>query len=216
MTKIALLDFDSVLFDTDSFSKEIKKTFVSYGISESDYDSTRSLFRKHLDNLGLAYHQERHLDFFEKNLVGFNRPLVTGGLNNLKKEMPRFVYADAVPFLKTISEKGWKSMILTLGDSDWQKEKVSASGVGALVDDVVVTDDETKVRAAGEILEKLKNIESIIFVDDNPYRALNSVKEYFPIVRTFQLIRPELESSRVRHEGCDHDCRGLDEIKKLL
>ena len=105
---------------------------------------------------------------------------------------------------------------LSLSNIAVLKTKVNLSGVGALVEEIVVTEDVSKVLAAEDILKKAGNAEDIIFIDDNPYRALHSVKEKFPHIRTIQLIRPELETIRERHSGCDHDCRTLDEIQKLL
>ena len=214
--KIALLDFDDVLFNTSAFSLASRKIFIDSGVSEKEHDEFYQQMREDFKAKNKVYHRDDHVALFTKRFPEVDADLLKKNIKTLHETMPNFVYDDTAGFLKSLSENGWHKIILTFGNEDWQKTKVNLSGVGALVEEIVVTEDVSKVLAAEDILKKAGNAEDIIFIDDNPYRALHSVKEKFPHIRTIQLIRPELETIRERHSGCDHDCRTLDEIQKLL
>ncbi len=216
VTKIALLDFDDVLFNTSAFSAASSRIFIDSGVSEKEYDEFYQRMRDDFKAQNKVYHRDDHIALFIKRFPEANKAFLKKNLDALHKTMPNFVYSDTSAFLKKLADAGWHRIILTFGNDDWQKTKISLSGVGALVDEIVVSREASKVSDAENILKKSKNAEEIIFVDDNPYRALHAVKEKFPQVKTFQLIRPELEGVRERHAGCDHDCRTLDEIQKLL
>ena len=216
MMKIALLDFDDVLFNTSAFSVASRKVFIDSGVSEKEHDEFYQQMREDFKAKGTAYHRNEHVVLFTERFPKADSGLLKKNLAALHKTMPGFVYDDTSLFLESLSKNGWHRVILTFGNDDWQKQKVGFSGVDKMVDEVVVSPDASKVGAAEEILKKHPKAMSVIFIDDNPYRALHSVKEKFPHVRTIQLIRPELEAVRERHLGCDHDCQNLLDIAKIL
>lgn len=213
--KIALLDFDDVLFNTTAFSEASRGVFVGSGVSEKEYDEFYQRMREDFKTQNRIYHREDHIDLFTQKFSHTDHVSLRKNLSALNKDMPRFVYADTRDFLKTLLRVGWRRVILTFGNDDWQRKKVGWSGIEDLVDDIVVSPDASKIESAKKIL-KNKNADSVIFVDDNPYQALNLVKAELPHIKTIQLIRPHLESSRIRHDGCDHNCKGLDEIAGLI
>lgn len=213
--KIALLDFDDVLFNTTAFSEASRDVFVGSGVSEKEYDEFYQKMREDFKTQNKVYHREDHIALFVREFPEADSASLRKNLATLNKGMSRFVYEDTHDFLKALSQNGWHCVILTFGNDDWQRQKVSFSGMGDAVDDIVVSPDASKTESAKNILAN-KNADSVIFVDDNPYQALNMVKAELPHVRTIQLIRPHLESLRTRHDGCDHNCNGLDEITDLI
>ena len=214
--KIALLDFDDVLFNTSAFSLASRKVFIDSGVSEKEHDEFYQQMREDFKAKGRAYHRNEHVALFTERFPKADSGFMKKSLEALHETMPGFVYDDTPLFLEGLSKNGWHRVILTFGNEDWQKTKVNLSGVGALVEEIVVTEDVSKVLAAENVLKKAGNAEDIIFIDDNPYRALHSVKEKLPHIRTIQLIRPELEAVRERHPGCDHDCQNLLDVAKIL
>ena len=62
MMKIALLDFDDVLFDTSAFSVASRKVFIDSGVSEKEHDE---FYQQSLNELSttLASQQSQQEDF---------------------------------------------------------------------------------------------------------------------------------------------------------
>ena len=216
MKKTALLDFDDVLFDTRAFVRALKAIFVLAGLNIEECENAYQELRDNLAKEKKQYSLEENVNFFSEKFPKLDEAVLEEEMAVLKKEMPRFVFEDALDFLRHISENGWQRIIVSFGDKSWQEEKIHSCGLGSLAEKVVVSQNKSKVDSVEEILKNAGEAADAIFIDDNRDEVLGLVKAKFPRVKTFQLIRPELESIRIRHKKCDYDCRSLEEIKGLL
>jgi len=216
MKKTAFLDFDDVLFDTRAFVRALKAIFVLAGLNVEECENAYQEFRGNLAKEKKPYSLQEHINFFSKKFPKIDRAVLEGEMAILKREMPRFVFEDALDFLRHISDNGWQRIIVSFGDKSWQEEKIHSCGLGSLAEKVVVSQDKSKVNSVEEVLKNVGETADAIFIDDNRDRVLALVKARFPRVKTFQLIRPELESIRVRHKECDYDCRSLEEVEGFI
>ncbi len=216
MKKTAFLDFDDVLFDTRAFVRALKAIFVLAGLNIEECENTYQEFRDNLAKEKKPYNLEEHINFFSEKFPKIDKAVLGQEIAVLKKEMPRFVFEDAFDFLCHISDNGWQRIIVSFGDKSWQEEKIHSCGLGSFAEKIVVSQDKSKVDSVEEVLKNVGETADTIFIDDNRDEVLGLVKAKFPRVKTFQLIRPELESVRVRHKECDYNCRSLNEVKDLI
>ena len=85
------------------------------------------------------------------------------------------LFSDVVTFLTKVKENSeYMSVILTTGDEDFQKVKVTVTGVDKLVDEVFVTRNRNKTESIKQIIQKYQP-EHTIFIDDH----INMTEEDF-------------------------------------
>lgn len=214
--KVALLDFDDVLFNTRAFVRALSVIFVLAGLSMDECETAYKEFRENLLAKNNAYNLKEHVNFFSEKFPKLDGAILEQELALLKRSMPNFVFEDVFDFLRHLSGAGWRSTIVSFGDESWQGEKIRLCGLGALVENIVISQNQSKIDSIEEILKDAGGTDGAIFIDDNRDKVLGLAKNKFPGLKTIQLIRPELESIRTRHENCDYDCRNLKEVKNLF
>ncbi|QQG46093.1 MAG: HAD family hydrolase [Candidatus Niyogibacteria bacterium] len=215
VTKIALLDFDDVLFKTREFIELAGKNFCLAGAKKAELDLIYKKYRDQLVSSGKVYHQDNFVKHLAPKCPGFN-PEIFAVLfqKNVVSVMKNLIYEDVGDFLNFLRKNGWRTIIISSGHPDWQRRKIVHSGIDELVDDIILTKGRSKTEEVGRILSSFAPSE-IIFIDDNYTGSVGAVKKAFPQIKVFQLVRQELAGQREKVD-CDHDCRTLDEIQKLL
>ena len=73
-TKIALLDFDDVLFNTSDFSEASRKIFINSGVSEKEHDEFYQQMREDFKVKDRAYHRDEHVALFIERFPEFSSP----------------------------------------------------------------------------------------------------------------------------------------------
>lgn len=114
------LDFDRVLFDTDSFNEYMKKETDLEYVDEDIYDEHG------------CYSPEKHAE-----ASGINVEEVFDAI----KDLDRFVYDD-VELLE--GEDTHTLVIVTRGEEKYQRAKVEASGVKDIFEEVYVVQEGSK------------------------------------------------------------------------
>lgn len=129
------LDFDRVLFRTDAFKKMLKERFEDFGETYPDgiYDP-----EEHAERLGVD--RDEILEVLE--------------------EAEKFVYSD-VDLLEGLEDL--ETVIVSRGDPVFQREKIEASGVEELVEDVKIVQEEPKDVAEIDFLvdDREKEVERV-------------------------------------------------------
>ncbi len=217
--KLALLDFDDVLFKTREFIDLARKNFCLAGAKETELDLIYKKYRDQLVSSGKVYHQDNFVKHLALRCPEFNPEtfavLFSESVVSVMKDL---VYEDVDEFLNFLRKNEWRLIIISSGHPDWQMRKIVHSGIDKLVDDIVLTKGRSKTEEIGKLLAsdgRTAATSEAIFVDDNYTGSVGAVKKAFPQIEVFQLVRPELAGQREKAE-CDHDCRTLDEIQKLL
>ena len=122
------LDFDRVLFDTDSFNEYMKEETGLHHVEKDVYDDNEN------------YSPEKHAE-----ASGIDIEEVYDAIDNLQ----RFVYDD-VELLKELEEH--TLVIVTRGEEKYQKAKIEASGVKDMFEEVYVVQEGSKDVDAVEFL----------------------------------------------------------------
>lgn len=96
----------------------------------------------------------------------------------------RWLYSDAIDFLERNAEH--ELYILSYGDVAFQRAKIEASGVAALVSDVICV-AESKVSGIAEII----SADEVFVVIDDRAKHLDDIAESYPNARCVRMLRPE-------------------------
>jgi FMN phosphatase YigB (HAD superfamily) len=201
-----VFDFDHTIFDTGKLWNSWLDVLESAGVDREDSNEKgEEIFGKgftlleHAERLGLSQNESEEL--------------ISSFTDYTFHESPELVFEDAIPFVKK-NQKKHKFSILTFGDSDYQNEKISASGVGDYIDDVrIASPERLKAVQLKEILNETD--ERVVFVDDNP-RELVAASGLDSDIDIYRMIRPKSRHSDVSH-ALDSDkwkcIKSFDEIE---
>lgn len=166
--KVAIFDFDGVLFDTEGFSIDFEqKYFLSLGvkitreelyefIGLSDDVMLKSMYEKHnlsLTNKTFYSHYEEKVEYFL----------------NLKFNMN----PDAHKFILFLKEKGIKVAIVSSSTKDVINKFLQPFDYYKLFDEIVTIEDVVNPKPAADpynkVLEKMKlKPENCIIIEDSP------------------------------------------------
>ena len=174
------IDFDGTLFNTEAFKEKLYAIFVMAGFEPEEIESTYKA--ECLDYLYSPLDQmERLLKIHE-----FNIEMAKVRLKKLIDTASSFLFSDDISYIKNIDHNIFELSLLTLGDIDFQKQKVQHSGIEKYFDHIYYCE-----RQKWDFLDSLaKADEKFIIIDDRPDTLKEIGKKFkrsFPILMT----RPE-------------------------
>jgi len=102
-------------------------------------------------------------------------------------KIKNLLFPDAVFFLEFLKETNEPLILLSLGETDFQKIKIDITGVAKFFDLIHITAD-AKELAINKILNEFKNEENIWFVNDK-------IEETKKIIQRFPQLKPILKKS---------------------
>jgi len=154
------LDFDRTLYDLDAFHETARDVFESCGVSREKYNESKSSFSHGSGKAGGLYTPEEHEAVFEKMLVKI-APSPATCIRGVARDGKRFVFDEVFDFLQKIERH--QKIILTFGDAEYQRFKISGAGLDSFIDDIIVTTGEK-----WEEMEKAMQMgEVAVFIDDH-------------------------------------------------
>ena len=135
------IDFDNTIFDTVSFHNDLIKILIDNNIPESYIN-----------------------EYYKKNGVAplalvnsLCNEVITEKVDKLFKNAKKYLYKDAIDFLKTKSFNNY--ILYTYGDIDYQNKKIDNCDILEYFDEIIITDDiKTNIKL---------DYKNGIFVDDN-------------------------------------------------
>ncbi len=152
------VDFDRTLFDCDKFIEDFYAIITKYNIDKTLFKECQNQSRRKGFNPYII------LGNLEKKYE-FNRLLYLD-VDKLMNNTSNYLYPDAIPFLEYLKGKNYQVIILTKGNSDYQREKIFNEHIDKYFDKLIVT-----MRHKGLLL---LNYYTGIFIDDNP-REIDSL-----------------------------------------
>lgn len=145
------VDFDRTLFDCDRFLIDFYKLISKYNIPKSIFRECQNQTKRHGFNPKIILDKIDEHFKFDKRLYQEIEMLI--------HKASKYLYEDAIYFLRYLKEKGYQVDILTRGNSLYQKEKIINSNLDGYYDNLIVT-----MRHKGKLNIDYHNS---IFVDDN-------------------------------------------------
>ena len=154
------IDFDRTLFDCETFLRDFYALIVKYQIPKKIFlkyqnQCKRKGFNPYiiLDKVKKEYSYDLEINNEIKLLI---------------QKSNDYLYSDAIAFLKYLNDLDYEVVILTKGNSDYQKEKILSSNIMMYCNDLIVT-----MKHKGDLDIDYRNG---IFIDDNP----NEIESILP------------------------------------
>lgn len=181
---LIVIDFDGVLFNDTHFKNDYELLFYRAGISRDAYAKTYEKTKKqgHYDpriHIHLALADARGGSVVEKNLFS--------QIKKFLDQSSRYVYGDVKEFLTFLKKGEINMVLLSTGDTVFQKQKIAKSGLSDFFDDIVIIPHASKGEALDLIMRK-KRPESIMFIDDKK-EVVEDIKYSLPSVYVVQMQR---------------------------
>jgi methionine salvage enolase-phosphatase E1 len=112
------------------------------------------------------------------------------------------VFPDVITFLEDARKRNVRLYLLSFGDPDWQRHKVTSSRLDSYFDGLFFIPKEGgKARL---ILEQTNKVEQIVLIDNNP-EELDLLKDAIPTAKTYfitrvpdNMVAPKDEPSRLK------------------
>ena len=193
------LDFDHTLFNTDQFFHlDVRAAFLRFGIDAADWEQSYSAVWP------MGYSLQKHAEEVSRRSGRLTRlEEMKQILGNSFSDLTRYVFPDVLPFLQQAKKNGARLYLLSFGSPEWQRYKVTASGLDGCFDEMFFTGEQG--RKAGLIAEQANRVKQTMAVVDNDPTELDLIKDFMPEARTYWMNRvpddlrvPGDESSRLK------------------
>lgn len=176
---IFIFDLDHTLYNTSRLKKAMMASVRSFGIDEKLWLETyQAVIRK--NRRGYDYDVKKHSRLLAKTVNASGALIEKKQLAVLKRGR-RFLYRDAENFLKFLRAKKIKLFLLTLGNVEWQKEKISHLKITKYFDKIILTYLHKKYLKFDFPGPRNK----WIFINDNP----GEIKELKAIIKDSFFLR---------------------------
>lgn len=199
------IDFDNVMFDTEKFKSDLAKIFLKNGISKKEFADSYLSFK----TARKAYEPREHIKILTGGDDDKARRLFLY-FKNLMKNLEKYVFQDAIEFLKSHSKK--ILYLISYGNKKFQKEKINKSGIAPYFKNIIITRGN-KAKEIRKIIksDKFKKNETVIFIDDKP-KHIKEIKE-LDNIKIFQMCR---QKSIILCKEADYCVKNFKEVVKLL
>lgn len=168
-----IIDFDHTLFNTTRFKEELARSVKSLEIDRKLWFETYGKTIRQVKN-AYDYNARTHSQILSKK-TGIPAPIIEKRLKLVLPQSDKFLYPDTKNFLKFLKNKGGKIILLTLGNIEWQKEKIKNIKIKKYFNKLIYTYWHKKY-----LKIKLKeNPNSWIFINDDPIE-IKELKKIFP------------------------------------
>ena len=172
-----VLDFDHTLFNTTLYVEALKKSLAEVGITEQEFEQKRTFLKSCCSLVDI--------DTFITHLSLADKKLLHDTVHDLiVASAASFIFSDVQPFINAHTETH-DVIVLTQGNQELQKEKISHSNLAGITATIITTGKKDETIAP--LTAQYKNI---YFIDDKA-RHIEEVKNAFPTVITYFIARPE-------------------------
>lgn len=203
---LLILDFDGVLFDDRKFKADYAAVFGALGITPDVYEQT---YRKTKTDANGMYSPRRHLRILRTLNPRLRASDIQKRVEELVSKSRRYVFADAVPFLRAAS-KNARLCLVTTGDA-FQRTKIESSGLKGFFEHVEIVSKGSKVAAIKKIMSRYPP-QTTAFVDDKQ-EVVEEIKKRLPEIRVVQIVRL---ASGGTSKNVDAHARSLVQAERFL
>ena len=177
------LDFDHTLFHTDEFfHMDVRQSFLRLGIDIKEWERSYAVVWP------TGYSLEKHAEEVSRS-AGNQLPVeeMKLVLRNSFSDLRRYLFPDVLPFLKRAKKSGVRLYLVSFGDREWQRYKVSACALGGYFDDMFFA--ASPGGKSSLVQEQVKKFQGTVLVVDNNPADLDLVRDQVPGAETYLMIR---------------------------
>ena len=189
------IDFDRTLFNCDQFLEDF------YALT-NQYQIPKDIFKECQIQCKIRGFNP-HIILKEVFLKHSFDEMIYQDIDMLLKHSKDYLYSDTVVFLEYLKNKGYKIIILTKGNSEYQKEKITNSQIDDYYQDLIVT------------MEHKGNLDidysNSIFIDDNPKEILNILKQ-----KPKMIIRIQRDNSKYSKTPLKEDIKTVKSLQEII
>ncbi len=188
------VDFDRTLFDCDKFLDDLYTLIKKYNISKELFKDCQNQCKRK----GFNPHSILNL---VKEKENFDDKLFLE-IDNLISNTSNYLYSDTIPFLEYLKSLNYEVIILTKGNSNYQREKIFNAHIDNYYSKLIVT-----MKHKGKLN---LDYENSIFVDDNPLEIQSIMKEKPKLI-----IRIMRDNSKYNNISIDEDIKEVKSLKEI-
>jgi hypothetical protein len=177
------LDFDHTLFHTDEFFHvDVRQAFLRLGIDAMEWEQSYAAVWP------TGYTLEKHVEEVSCH-SGSRLPLeqMKRVLQNSFSDLRRYLFSDVLPFLRRTKGNGMRLYLLSFGDREWQRYKISACAVSGYFDDMLFA--ATPGGKSRLVQEQVKKLAGTVHVIDNNPVDLDLIRDQGPEIQTYHMNR---------------------------
>lgn len=171
---MVIFDFDHTLLDTHRFKEAIVGAIAVFGPAKEEVRNAheRSMGRRE-DRTGI-YDPDRHIELLRESFPDDeSMQKARTAIDGVLESTGDFLYPGVEGFLGRLKARGYRLILLTFGNEEWQKKKVGNSGISGYFDDVIATSG-----SKGEVLKEIAcGGEPVFVVNDNPRETRDMMEE---------------------------------------
>lgn len=175
-----IIDFDHTLFNATAFKAALATSVKRYGVDENIFSQTYAKLRASDKNS--KYSPQRHLAALVK-IIKLDKTLAKKSIDEVVSNSQKYLYSDALTFLKKISSLRVPFILLSCGDRDFQQKKISACGIKKYFTKIKIV-QKSKNSAIKKLADKYGD--NLIFINDNineTREAVNAATNIKPILK---------------------------------
>lgn len=204
------IDLDDVLFDTATFSIELKDVFAMCGVDADLFKKTYEKSREHKTIHIYSYTQ--HLIILERD-HGFDPVPIQRAVEKFLGDTKKFIFDDVEDFLGSLQRQGHSLYLVSFGSLSIQRGKVQGSKLLRYFDEILIG-EINKGKIIKAFLGNNDGSKSM-FIEDR-VRHIDNVKECCPQIQTILVRRPKGRYHDKRTSACDFIVVSLDEAKEII
>lgn len=208
------LDFDDTLFDTThvqgKFLTDMRAAMQAGGWTQEQIAETAKLFSGSAFDPGRLYHYRDHMGILEEKYPHGSLRQALEKVDMFMQDLHRYVFPEVVPALEKLRKED--IVMVTYGDDEFQQAKISASGIGRYVSDIIVVGSKLKLEAISDwMMRHAIEGEKAFFVDDKEKYFDGAAKNRYGIITIL------MDRNGILGRGAaDYRVRNLDEAVKII
>lgn len=177
----AILDLDDTLLNTNALKNALA--------------SSLDLTREQWEGVYRAYVEDNGKFDQEGFLRGVDSDQRTA-FDAVLRKMSTFLYKDSMLFIKRLLDDGWRIVVLTQGDVDWQQTKIDHLGFPTTVETRVTSEDKTL------LLDLYIDSKKTMLIDDRA-SVVDTAKQLHPELQTYWMRRLDGAHRTPESQFCD-------------
>lgn len=134
---IAIFDLDNTLIDTERIKAHLDRAAMEQGLDRVSATVVYQLSRTKAGKVkfDLAVYQENLKELLRSRGLSFNQASYDQSIASMRQD-PELLLPGARELLELSAKQNLRIIILSLGESDWQEEKIKFSGLGKVIDSI--------------------------------------------------------------------------------